>query len=111
MLNVVLFIIVVVVFGAATLPHSALTSVGDHTRLFPVVLASSVTFSPSSVVLSQFFSDVVSVFAFPKAIVGIHSKRFSWLGFVSLKTYLQPAGTGRGDSEEHFYPPITGCSF
>jgi hypothetical protein len=31
---------------------------------------------------------VVSVFAFPEAIVGIHSKSFSWLVLVSLKTNL-----------------------
>ena len=60
---IIIIIIIVVVFGAATLLHSALTNVADHS-LFPVVLASVITFSLLFVVLSQFFSYVVIVFAF-----------------------------------------------
>ena len=90
-------VIIVVVFGAVTLLRPALTNMAGNSRLFPVVLASLITFSPLPIVPSQFFSGVVSVLTFPGTIFGIHGKHFSLLGFVGLKTYPQPVGTGRSD--------------
>jgi hypothetical protein len=101
-----LLCIIVIIVGVASPLHSA---VADHCRLISVVLASLISFSPLSVFLSH-YPHVLNAFAFPKAIIGIHSKRFSWVGFVSRMTYPKPSGTDCGDKVAHLYPSITRCS-